>query len=102
MERAKGAFWYSSFLSFSFFFFFLFLGPHLRHVEVPRLGVESELQLPASAKATASQDPSHVCDLQHSSQQLQIPDPGIKPASSWILVGFVSAAPQQELPFGTF
>jgi len=24
--------------------------------------------------------------------------PGIKPSSSWILVGFVSAAPQQELP----
>ena len=30
-------------LSLSFFFFFLFLGPLPRHVEVPRLGVESEL-----------------------------------------------------------
>ena len=29
---------------FFFFFFFVFLGPHLGHVEVPRLGVESELQ----------------------------------------------------------
>ena len=29
-----------------FFFFFRFLGPHLRHMEVPRLGVKSELQLP--------------------------------------------------------
>ena len=28
-------------------FIFIFLGPHLRHMEVPRLGVESELQLPA-------------------------------------------------------
>ena len=28
-------------------FFFFLLGPHLRHTEVPRLGVESELQLPA-------------------------------------------------------
>ena len=27
--------------------FFVFLGPHLKHVEVPRLGVESELQMPA-------------------------------------------------------
>ena len=36
------------FLPFSsHFFFFLFLGPHLQPMEVPRLGVESELQLPA-------------------------------------------------------
>ena len=27
---------------FNFFFFFVFLGMHLRHMEVPRLGVESE------------------------------------------------------------
>ena len=35
-----------AFLNFSFFlsfFFFVFLGPHLQHMEVPRLGVESEL-----------------------------------------------------------
>ena len=30
-----------------FFFFFLFLGLHLRHTEVPWLGVELELQPPA-------------------------------------------------------
>ena len=30
---------------YAFFFFFVFLGPHLWHMEVPRLGVESELQL---------------------------------------------------------
>ena len=29
------------------FFFFFFLGPHPLHIEVPRLGVETELQLPA-------------------------------------------------------
>ena len=28
---------------FFFFFFFVSLGPHLRHMEVPRLGVQSEL-----------------------------------------------------------
>ena len=34
-------------LSFCFLFFFLvFLGLHLQYMEVPRLGVESELQLP--------------------------------------------------------
>ena len=52
-----------------------FLGLHLQHMEVPRLGPESELQLPAYATATARQDPSRVCDLQHSSLQRQIPDP---------------------------
>ena len=30
-----------------FLFFFVVLGPHPRHMEVPRLGVESELPLPA-------------------------------------------------------
>ena len=34
-------------------FFLVFLGLHLRHMEVSRLGVKSELQLPAYATATA-------------------------------------------------
>ena len=51
---------------------FVFLGPHLQHREVPRLGVKSELQLLAYTTATAMQDPSHVCDLHHSSWQHQI------------------------------
>ena len=46
-----------------------------QHMEVPRLGVESELQLPAYTTATATPDPSHVCDLHHSSQQHWIPNP---------------------------
>ena len=53
-----------------FFFFSCFLGPHLRHMEVPRLGVRSELHLPATdATGTAMRDTSHVCNLHHSSQQ---------------------------------
>ena len=39
---------------------------------VPGLGVELELQLPASVTATATLDLSHVRDLQHSSWQHQI------------------------------
>ena len=35
----------------------VFLGLHQRHMEVPRLGVESELQLPASTTATAMWEP---------------------------------------------
>ena len=56
-------------------FVFVFLGPHLRHMEVSRLGVELELQLLAYTTATATLDPSHVCDLHHSSQQRWIPNP---------------------------
>ena len=41
-------------------------------MEVPRLGVESELQLLAYATATAMPDPSRVCDLHHRSWQCQI------------------------------
>ena len=44
--------------SLSFFFSFFFLGPYPRHMEIPRLGVESELQLSPYSTATAMQDPS--------------------------------------------
>ena len=51
---------------------FAFLGPQSQHVEVPRLRVQSELQLLAYATATAMQYLSYVCDLHHSSQQCRI------------------------------
>ena len=57
------------------FFNFYSLRPHPWHMEVPRLEVESELQLPPYATAPAMQDPSHVCDLHYSSQQCQILNP---------------------------
>ena len=57
------------------FLFFILEGPHLQHVEVPRLGVALELQLSAYATATARPDLSHTCDLHHSSQQHQILNP---------------------------
>ena len=41
--------------------------------EVPRLGVQSELQL--SAHATATQGLSCICDLHHSSRQRWILNP---------------------------
>ena len=41
----------------------------------PRLGIELELQLPAYITAAATRDPSRACDLHHSSQQRQIPNP---------------------------
>ena len=41
-----------------FFFFFIFLGLHPQHIEVSRLGVQSELQLLAYTIDTAMPDPS--------------------------------------------
>ena len=41
-------------------------------MEVLRLGVESELELPAYAAVTATTSPSCICDLHHSSWQCQI------------------------------
>ena len=40
-------------------------------MEVPRVGVELELE----QRATATQDASHVCVLHHSSQEHQILNP---------------------------
>ena len=60
--------------NFFFFFFFCFLGPHPRHMEISRLGVQLELQLPAYTTATAMQNPRCVCDPHHSSWQWQIPN----------------------------
>ena len=54
---------------------FVFLGPHPRHMAVPRLGVESELLLPAYTTAIATPDPSCLCDLHPSSRQRRILNP---------------------------
>ena len=50
-------------------FLFLFLLLHLQHMEVPRLGVQLELQLLANTTATVVPDLSHVCNLHHSARQ---------------------------------
>ena len=44
-------------------------------MEVSRLGVKSELQLPAYTTATATPDLSHLFDLRHSLQQHRILNP---------------------------
>ena len=67
-----------SYKSIDFLFLFGFLELHLRHVEVLRLGVSSELQVPAYATDIATQDPSCVCDLHQSSWQRWILDPWSK------------------------
>ena len=73
-------------------------------MEVPRLGVESELKLPAytTAIATAMWDLSHVCNLSHSSWQCWIHNPLSKARDQTLILmdtsPFVSAVPQWELP----
>ena len=70
-----------------------FLGPYLYHMETPRLGVELDIQLLAYTTATATWDLSRVCELHHSSWQLQTLNPLSKARdqtrvlmdSSWVL-----------------
>ena len=56
-------------------FFWGVKGPQVWYMEVPRLEIEMELQLPAYATATAIPDPSHFCNLQYSSWQCWILTP---------------------------
>ena len=66
---------------------FSFSGLHLQHMEVPRLGVKSNLQLLAynTATATATADLSLVCSLYHSSHKAgsltHWARPGMEPTS---------------------
>uniref|UniRef100_A0A8D1LJK6 Interleukin-3 receptor subunit alpha n=1 Tax=Sus scrofa TaxID=9823 RepID=A0A8D1LJK6_PIG len=51
------------------------MGPHPQPMDVPRLGVESGLQLPAHPTATATRHLSVLCNLHRSSGQHQICTP---------------------------
>ena len=63
-------------LSLSHLIFLFFLSwPHLWQVEVPRLGVRSELQLLPYATATAALDPSCMGSLCCSLRQCQVLNP---------------------------
>ena len=69
-----------------FFSFVCFLGPHLRQVEVPRLGVEVELELPAYA--TATRDPMCLRPTPQltAGSLTHWERPGIELETSWFLV----------------
>ena len=70
-------------------------------MEVPRLGVELELQPPAYARATATPDPSLVFDLHHSSRQRRILNTRSKARDRTCLPTdasrFLSAEPRRKL-----
>ena len=57
------------------FIYFAILGLHSGHLEVPRLGVASELSPPAYARAAAMKDLSHFWDLHHSPWQCWMLNP---------------------------
>ena len=82
-----------------FVLFVFILGSHLKHVEVPRLGGQSELS--SYTIATAMWDLSRVCDLYHSSRQCWILNPlnegRDRTPTSRFPVRFVSTAPLWEL-----
>ena len=85
------------------FVYLLFLGPHPWLLEVPRLVVQPELQLLAYTTATATRDPSCICDLHHSSLEHWILNP-LSEASDQTCVlmdtsQIVFAEPRQELYF---
>ena len=61
--------------AYLFCLFACFVGPYPRRMEVPGLGFESELQLPAYTAATATQDLSHDCDFHYSSPKCLILNP---------------------------
>ena len=78
-----------------------FLGPHPGHMEFPRVGVKWELQLPAYTRATATVDPSCICDIHHSSGQRWISDPLSEARDRTCILmdtlKFISAVQQWEL-----
>ena len=94
------------FTIFFFFFCLCFLGLHPLHVEVPRLGAESELQLLATA---ATQQPGiRVASATYTTARGNIRSlihwvrPGIKTESSWILVRFVTCRATMGTPYNIF
>ena len=83
----------------SFFLLFFFLGLHLQHMEVPRLGsnwscccrpMPQPRQIWA-ASLTYTTAHGNTRSLTHWMR------PGIEPTISWFLVRFVSTGPRQEL-----
>ena len=74
----------------------------MQHMAVPRLGVKSKLQLQAYTTATATLDPSHICDVHQSLWQCSILNlPSEARDQTCLLADTVSGSsptePQQQL-----
>ena len=90
------------FFFFFFSFFFLSFSGCIHSIwRFPGQGLNRSCSCWPTPQPQLMPDQSCICDLYYSSQQCPIlhpwARPGIKPASSCILVRFVSAKPRQEL-----
>ena len=100
-----------AFLIFIFIYLYIylftcFLGLHLWHMEVPRLGVnwsyscqptpQPQQRRIRAASVTYTTAQGNTRSLTHSAR------PGMEPTTSCLLVGFVSEAPPQELHVSYF
>ena len=86
---------------FASFFFFFPLGLHRWHMEVPRLRAAAA-SLHHSHRYARSEPclwPTYTAAHSNAGSLTHWKRPGIKPASSWMLVRFVSAEPRWELLF---
>ena len=94
-------FFFFFFLLFAFFFFF---GLHPRHMEIPRLGVESELQLQAYTTATATRvraaSVTHTTAHGNAGSLTQWARPAMEPAFSWFPARFFSYWAMKGSPKG--
>ena len=91
-----------------FFFCLLsFWGPHPQYMEVPRLQVSLELCCSCQPMPEPQQRQIQAAPVTYTTAHCNAGSlthwvkPGIKPATSWFLVGFVSTAPWQELQEST-
>ena len=86
-----------------FIYAFFISGLYRRHMEVPRLGVESELQLQTTVTATAMPDSSFICNLHHSSWQCQIFNPLSRFRDrTWVLMGSLQLSHNGNAQFFVF
>ena len=83
--------------AFFFVLFCFFFVLHPEHMDVPRLGIELELQLPAYTTDTAMQDSRCLCALTTALSSTISLTHWAMPSSSWNLIRFISAVPQWEL-----
>ena len=82
-----------------FTYLLCFLGPHSRHMEVPRIGVIQSYScqpMPQQRRIWAA-SAIYITALGNARSLTHWPRPGIKLETSWFLVWFVSTVPQQEL-----
>ena len=78
-----------------FVFVFFFLGPHPQHMEVPKTQPQ-QCRIQAMSATTCTTAHGNMGSLTRWTR------PGTEPKSSWILVRFISTAPQWKLLVASF